>query len=96
MRQLRTLKDGDYKAVYTELTANGFFKGYVLFSYGLAVAGIEKTKDGKRAVRFCDRSVISNTTAKHIKAFGELFGISFYGKHQRFDSLPYYCCGLIL
>lgn len=77
MRQLRILKDGDYKAVYTELTENSFFKGYVLFSYGLAVIGIEKTKDGKRAVRFCDKSEISNTTAKHIKAFGELFEVSF-------------------
>lgn len=90
MRHLQTLKDGDYKAVYTELSGNSFFKGFVLFSYGLAVVGVEKTKDSKRAVRFCDKSEISNTTAKHIKAFGELFEVSF----KDFKNLP--CVGELI
>ena len=94
MRQLQTLKDGDYKAVYTELTENSFFKGFVLFSYGLAVVGIERTKSGLRAVRFCDKSEISNTTAKHIKAFSLKFGISFNDKQQKFDDLP--CIGELI
>ena len=94
MRHLRTLKDGDYKAVYTELTENSFFKGYVLFSYGLAVVGIERTSQGLRAVRFCDKSEISNTTAKHIKAFSLKFGVSFNNKQQKFDDLP--CVGELI
>lgn len=89
MRHLRTLKDGDYKAVYAEFSENNF-KGFVLFSYGLAVVGIEKTKNGKRVVRFCDKSEISNTTAKHIKAFGELFEVSF----KNFENLP--CIGELI
>ena len=82
--RLITLKDGDYKAVYTTIKSKDF-TGRILFSYGLATVGYRK-QNGE-FVRFCDISDVSQTTNKHIKAFFEFLNKDY--KKSDFEKFPY-------
>lgn len=76
--KFEVLKVGDYKATFLRTNDK-----IILFSFGKPIVAIDTIS--KEYFRLCSKSDLTNTTAKHLKLFFEMFGFQ-YNRNNFLDT----------